>query len=112
MADGPIQIDGDPIFRDIEPIRFEGPSSENKLAYQYYDKDRIVLGKRMEDHLRMAVCYWHTFCWDGYDIFGGGTFQRPWHSPVNDRAAADHKMQAAFEFFSKLGLPYYCMTWT
>jgi len=108
MADGPIQIDGDPIFRDIEPIRFEGPSSENKLAYQYYDKDRIVLGKRMEDHLRMAVCYWHTFCWDGYDIFGGGTFQRPWHGPVNDRAAADQKMQAAFEFFSKLGLPYYC----
>ena len=108
MADGPIRIDGDPIFRDIEPIQFEGPSSENKLAYQYYDKDRVVLGKRMEDHLRMAVCYWHTFCWDGYDIFGGGTFDRPWHNPANDRAAADHKMQAAFEFFTKLGLPYYC----
>ncbi|HPF23051.1 MAG TPA: xylose isomerase [Hyphomonas sp.] len=108
MADGPIQIDGEQIFRDIEPIRYEGPSSENPLAYQYYDKDRVVLGKRMEDHLRMAVCYWHTFCWDGYDIFGGGTFQRPWHNPMNDRAAADHKMQAAFEFFTKLGLPYYC----
>ncbi|HPE47796.1 MAG TPA: xylose isomerase [Hyphomonas sp.] len=108
MADGQIKIDGDPIFAGIEPIRYEGPSSDNPLAYRYYDKDRMVLGKRMEDHLRMSVCYWHTFCWDGYDIFGGGTFARPWQIPGNDRAAADLKMQAAFEFFSKLGTPFYC----
>ncbi|MEZ5946266.1 MAG: xylose isomerase [Hyphomonas sp.] len=108
MADGQIQIDGDPIFKGIDPIRYEGPSSDNPLAYRYYDKDRVVMGKRMEDHLRMAVCYWHTFCWDGYDIFGGGTFGRPWQNASNDRAAADRKMQAAFEFFTKLGLPFYC----
>jgi len=49
-------------FADIPPIRFEGVDSVNPLAYRYYDKDRLVLGRRMEDHLRMAVCYWHTFC--------------------------------------------------
>lgn len=95
-------------FADIEKIKFEGPSTENQLAYRYYDKDQMVLGKRMEDHLRMAVCYWHTFCWDGFDVFGGGTFNRPWHNPRNDREAADAKMSAAFEFFTKLDLPYYC----
>ena len=60
-------------FADIPPIRFEGADSVNPLAYRYYDKDRIVLGKRMEDHLRMAVCYWHTFCSEGADMFGPGT---------------------------------------
>lgn len=95
-------------FPDIETIKYEGADSENQLAYRYYDKDQMVLGKRMEDHLRMAVCYWHTFCSDGMDIFGGGTFNRPWHNANNDRAAADAKMTAAFEFFTKLDLPYYC----
>tara|TARA_R110002020_G_scaffold475934_3_gene714671 strand:+ start:20681 stop:22006 length:1326 start_codon:yes stop_codon:yes gene_type:complete len=98
----------DPVFGDIAPIRFEGPESENPLAYRYYNKDQMVLGKRMEDHLRMAVCYWHSFCWDGFDIFGAGTFDRPWQNPANDRRAAEAKMAAAFEFFTKLGLPYYC----
>lgn len=96
------------IFEGIPKIQFEGPDTSNEFAYRFYDKDRLVLGKRMEDHLRMAVCYWHTFCWDGFDIFGAGTFDRPWHGAVNDRAAADRKMAAAFEFFSKLDLPYYC----
>ncbi len=95
-------------FPDIDTIKYEGIDSENQLAYRYYDKDQMVLGKRMEDHLRMAVCYWHTFCSDGMDIFGSGTFNRPWHSANNDRAAADAKMAAAFEFFTKLDLPYYC----
>lgn len=108
MADGQTILGTDPIFSGIEKITYEGPDSENQLAYRYYDKDQVVLGKRMEDHLRMAVCYWHTFCWDGADIFGGGTFDRPWHNPLNDRAAADAKMTAAFEFFEKLDIPYYC----
>ncbi|MEP1598892.1 MAG: xylose isomerase [Hyphomonas sp.] len=108
MADGQIKVGGDPVFKNIDPIKFEGPDSDNPLAYRYYNKDQMVMGKRMEDHLRMAVCYWHTFCWDGFDVFGGGTFNRPWHGAANDRAAADAKMAAAFEFFSKLGLPYYC----
>ena len=108
MADTDRMTLKDPVFGDIAPIKFEGPDSENPLAYRYYNKDQMVLGKRMEDHLRMAVCYWHTFCWDGFDIFGAGTFDRPWQNPANDRSAADAKMAAAFEFFTKLGLPYYC----
>jgi xylose isomerase len=95
-------------FGDIAPITFEGPQSTNPLAFRYYDKHRVVLGKTMQDQLRMAVCYWHTFCWDGFDVFGAGTFRRPWHGGPLDQAAADLKLDAAFEFFSKLGLPYFC----
>jgi len=96
-------------FANIEPVRFEGPQSTNPLAYRYYDKDRVILGKRMEEHLRLAVCYWHSFCWDGFDVFGAGTFQRPWHSgPIVDQAAANHKLDEAFDFFTRLGLPYFC----
>ena len=95
-------------FSDIAPITFEGPNSNNPLAYRYYDKNRIVLGKTMEQHLRMAVCYWHTFNWDGFDVFGAGTFKRPWHGGALDQAAADLKLSEAFEFFTKLGLPFFC----
>jgi xylose isomerase len=95
-------------FADIEPIQFEGLESTNPLAYRYYDKNRVVMGKTMEDHLRMAVCYWHTFCWDGFDVFGAGTFNRPWHGGPIDQARADHKLDEAFEFFTRLGLPYFC----
>ncbi|NRA30521.1 MAG: xylose isomerase [Parvularculaceae bacterium] len=95
-------------FPEVDPIIFKGPGSDDPLSYQYYDKGRTVLGRRMEDHLRMAVCYWHTFCWDGFDIFGAGTFSRAWHQPTDLVEAADQKMAAAFEFFEKLGLPYYC----
>ena len=99
---------GAPYFPDIDAVRFEGPDSSNPLAYQYYDKDRVVLGKRMEDHLRMAVCYWHTYCWDGVDMFGAPTFARPWHQAGSAREAADKKMDAAFEFLTKLDFPFYC----
>ena len=95
-------------FADIEPIKFEGIDSTNPLAYRYYDKNRVVMGKTMAEHLRMAVCYWHTFCWDGFDVFGAGTFNRPWHGGPIDQARADHKLDEAFEFFTRLGLPYFC----
>ena len=95
-------------FDHIDPIQYEGPDSENPLAFKYYNPDQILLGKRMEDHLRIAVCYWHTFCWDGFDVFGGGTFNRPWHGPVNDQVAAEAKLNAAFEFFDRLGQPFFC----
>ncbi len=95
-------------FADIAPITYEGPESTNPLAYRYYDKKRVVAGKTMEEQLRMAVCYWHTFNWDGFDVFGAGTFRRPWHGGLNDQAAADHKLGEAFEFFTRLGLPYFC----
>ena len=73
-----------PYFADIPPVRFAGVDSLNPFAFRYYDRDRLVLGKRMEDHLRMAVCYWHTFCSEGADMFGPGTFGRPWNSGPMD----------------------------
>jgi xylose isomerase len=95
-------------FSDIAPISYEGPDSRNPMAFRYYDKNRVVLGKTMEQQLRMAVCYWHTFNWDGFDVFGAGTFRRPWHGGPLDQTAADLKLDNAFEFFTKLGLPYFC----
>ena len=95
-------------FNEIPKIRFEGVDSDNPFAYKYYDPKRKLLGKTMEEHLRFAVCYWHTFCWDGFDVFGAGTFNRPWHGGALDQNAADHKLEEAFSFFTKLGLPYFC----
>ena len=96
-------------FHGVEPIRFEGPQSHNPLAFRWYDKDRMVLGKRMEEQLRFAVCYWHSFSWNGFDPFGyDGTFERPWQHMADPMAAAHAKADAAFDFFSKLGAPYYC----
>ncbi|MCB4363984.1 xylose isomerase [Hydrogenophaga taeniospiralis] len=95
-------------FADIAPIAYEGPQSANPLAFKWYDKDRLVLGKRMQDHLRFAVCYWHSFCWNGSDPFGGDSFQRPWQLMADPMAAAKAKADVAFEFFAKLGAPYYC----
>ena len=98
----------DSIFRNIPPIRYEGAQSSNPLAYRWYDPSRIVLGRTMEEHLRMSVCYWHSFCWDGFDVFGRGTFKRPWHGGALDQSAAEHKLDEAFEFLTRLGLPYFC----
>ena len=95
-------------FHDIPPIRFEGAASDNALAFKHYDKDRLVLGKRMEEHLRFAACYWHNFVWTGLDPFGGATFERPWFQGGSPMELALMKADAAFEFFSKLGVPYYC----
>ena len=91
-------------FFPTEPVRYEGPNTETELAYRVYDPDRVLLGKRMEDHLRIAVCYWHSFNWPGNDVFGVGTFDRPWLAyDVEPMKAAHQKMDAAFEFFSNLG---------
>ena len=95
-------------FKDIAPIQYRGPDSDDALAFRHYDKDRLVLGKRMEDHLRFAACYWHTFCWNGLDPFGTGTFQRPWFEGGSPMELARMKADAAFDFFAKLGAPYYC----
>jgi xylose isomerase len=64
-----------PFFPEVASIPFEGPESTNPLAFRFYERDRLVLGKRMEEQLRPAVCYWHTFCWPGDDTFGEGTFE-------------------------------------
>ena len=93
-------------FGDIQKIKYEGPESTNPLAFRYYQPDEIVMGKRMEDHLRFAVAYWHSFTWPGGDPFGGQTFLRPWFT--DGMQAAKLKADVAFEFFSLLGAPYYC----
>ena len=95
------------LFSSVEPVRFEGPDARNEFAYRVYDKDRVVLGKRLEDWLKPAVCYWHSFNWPGADIFGGGTLTRPWIAPQVTQAMADMKLEAAFDFFQRLGVPYF-----
>ena len=95
-------------FAAFDTVRYEGPESSNDLAYRWYDKDRVVMGKRMEDHLRFAVCMWHTFCWPGSDVFGAGTFQRPWLQGPMDAKNAAAKREAALAFVEKLDLPFYC----
>ena len=96
-------------FNPVSTIKFEGAESKNPLAFKWYDKERMVMGKSMQDHLRFAVCYWHSYCWNGFDPFGyDGTFERPWQHMADPMAAATAKADAAFEFFQKLGAPYYC----
>lgn len=94
-------------FKNIAPIAFEGPDSTNPMAFHHYNPDEIVLGKPMEDHLRFAVAYWHSFAWEGGDPFGGQTFERPWH-PQTRTDMAKVKADAAFEMFDILGQPYFC----
>ena len=95
-------------FHSVEPIRFAGPASTDPLAFKWYQPERLVLGKRMDEQLRFAVCYWHSFSWNGFDPFGyDGTFERPWQRMGDPMAAARAKADAAFEFFTKLGAPYY-----
>jgi xylose isomerase len=97
-----------PFFSIDAPIAYEGPASTTALAYRHYDPDRVVLGKRMEDHLRFAVCYWHSLCWPGGDPFGGDTFLRPWMEPGDPLGRAREKADVAFELFRLLGVPFYC----
>jgi xylose isomerase len=94
-------------FKGLSPVKFEGPNSANPLAYRHYNKDEIVAGKRMEDHIRPAVAYWHTFAWEGGDPFGGRSFDRPWYagSPME---GAKLKADVAFEFFNLLDIPFFC----
>lgn len=95
-------------FPGISKIGFEGPDSDNPLAFKYYDENRVVAGKTMKDHFKFAVAYWHTFCGAGHDPFGPGPFQFPWAGTADPIARAREKMDAAFEFITKLGVPYYC----
>lgn len=94
-------------FDDVPPIRYEGPESDNPLAFQWYNADEIVEGKTMRDHLRFSVVYWHTFRGTGSDPFGGGTMQRPWDDGSDSVANAQQRVRVAFEFMEKLGAPYF-----
>jgi xylose isomerase len=98
----------EPFFKSIDKIHYEGPDSTNPLAFRYYDAKRQVMGKTLEEHLRFAICYWHTFCWPGGDPFGGQTLMRPWLAAGDEMALAEQKLRAAFEFFEKMGAPFFC----
>jgi len=93
-------------FKGLKPVKFEGPTSSNPLAYRFYNKDELVMGKRMEDHIRPAVAYWHTFAWEGGDPFGGRTFDRPWYDKGLEGAKI--KADVAFELFDLLDAPFFC----
>jgi xylose isomerase len=93
-------------FDAIAPIRYEGPESDNEFAFRHYDRDAVVLGKRLEDHLRFAVAWWHSFAWPGGDPFGGPTFERPWFGDTME--AARLKADEAFRLFEILGVPFFC----
>ncbi len=93
-------------FHDIPKIRFEGSETTNEFAFRHYNPDEVVMGKRLEDHLRFAVAWWHSFAWPGGDPFGGQTFERPWFGDTIELAKL--KADAAFELFDLLGQPFFC----
>jgi len=94
-------------FDGISKVSYEGPDSTNPLAFRHYNPDEVILGKRMEDHLRFSVAYWHSFAWEGNDPFGSHTFVRPWH-PQDDMGRARLKADVAFEMFDILDAPFFC----
>jgi len=94
-------------FGDLTPVRYAGPDGEGPFVYRWYEPDRLVLGKPMAEHLRFAVCYWHSFCWGGTDPFGAETFRRPWFGPGDPMARARLKADVAFELFDLLGVPFF-----
>jgi xylose isomerase len=100
----------EPFFTEVtDRIQFGGLESTDPLTFKVYDPDRLVLGKRMEEHLRIGACLWHSFAWDGRDMFGVGTLDRPWLDPLADpMGAARERLAIVFEFLGKLGVPYYC----
>ena len=92
-------------FPTVKKIKFEGPDSKYPLAFKHYNPKEKVLGKSMADHFRFAVSYWHTFKGTGGDPFGPGTYIREYNNAADEMEAAEMTMHAAFEFFTKLGVP-------
>ena len=95
-------------FPGIGKIKFEGKDSKNPLAFRWYDENKVVAGKTMKEHLRFAVAYWHTFCGEGGDPFGPGTRVMEWAKGSDQIEIAKNKLDAAFEFITKIGAPFYC----
>jgi xylose isomerase len=95
-------------FKNIKKIKYEGRETDNPLAFRWYDENKMVAGKTMKEHLRFAVAYWHSFCGTGGDPFGPGTKVFPWNFKTDAVERAKDKVDAAFEFITKLGVPYYC----
>jgi xylose isomerase len=103
-----ITVGAQEYFPGIGRIQFEGRESDNPMAFKWYDEDAVVSGKTMKEHLRFAVCYWHTFGGTGGDPFGEPTKRFPWLDGADAGTRARNKMDAAFEFITKMGAPYYC----
>ncbi|MCK5175943.1 MAG: xylose isomerase, partial [Planctomycetes bacterium] len=95
-------------FPDVKEIKYEGPDSKNPLAFKHYNADELVLGKKMADHLRFSVCYWHTFKGLGADPFGPGTIIRKYNDFSDPMQIAEATLDAAFELFTKLGVNFWC----
>lgn len=95
-------------FKGIGKITYEGLASTNPLAYRWYDENKVIAGKPMKDWLRFAVAYWHSFCGNGSDPFGGPSQIHPWDEKSDPIERAKDKADAAFEFITKMGMPYYC----
>jgi xylose isomerase len=95
-------------FSNIGKIPFEGKDSDNPLAFRFYDESRMIAGKTMKEHFKFAIAYWHSFCGTGGDPFGPGTIKHPWDVASDPVQRAKDKMDAAFEFITKIGAPYYC----
>jgi xylose isomerase len=95
-------------FKGIGKIAYEGPESDNPLAFRWYDENKVVAGKTMKEHFRFAVAWWHTLCGTGGDPFGVGTKNFPWLGANDAVEEAKNKMDAGFEFITKMGIPYYC----
>jgi hypothetical protein len=105
FQDGDASVD---YFPEVTKVPFEGPQSRNPLAFRHYNADEVVEGKTLRDHLRFSVCYWHTFRATGADPFGAPTLLRPWDDGSESIENAKRRVDAAFEFMSKLGAPFYC----
>ncbi len=95
-------------FKDIKKIKFEGRESKDPLAFRWYDENRMIRGKKMKDHFKFAIAYWHSMCGGGGDPFGSPTRPMPWLAATDPIESAKNKMDAAFEFITKIGAPYYC----
>jgi xylose isomerase len=104
----PVTMGSKEFFKTIPPIKYEGTESDNPLAFRWYDENRIVAGKKMKDHLRFACAYWHSFCGTGADPFGEPTHLFIWNEKADAVERAKDKMDAAFEFITKMRLPFYC----
>ena len=94
-------------YDQIERINYEGTQTNNPFAFRHYNPEQIILGKTMAEHLRFSICYWHTFCWAGTDMFGANSFNYPWQKGADPLANAKAKADIAFEFFYKMNVPFY-----
>ena len=96
------------IFKNIPQIKYEGTKTKNQFAFRYYDADKVIMGKKMSEHLPFAMAWWHNLCAEGSDMFGRGTADKSFGASVATMEHAKAKVDAGFEFMQKLGIKYFC----